>query len=201
MQKLLLLICLILSIQYEFLKCNKIYQVTPETWCQDSHGKVVNSYAEMSTYAGTVKGLEAQFCLISNDQSNLAMIDLQTLVSTRPNFAATYVLKGIDYANIPKKNIQQICQSLRGTSIGFYTNGGWVNEYGQDEICVFPDGSKISTWALVYLSSGNPNYLGLRSRIRSSPLALNLPYLGKGGVNGSVPSGPRRVGSIGDYKK
>jgi putative hemolysin len=201
MQKNILLICLILSIQYEFLKGNKINQVTPETWCHDSNGQVINSYAQMSTYTGTVNGLEAQFCLISNNLGNLAMIDLQTLVSTRPNFAATYVLKGIDYANIPKKNIWEICQSLRGTSIGFYTSGGWVNQYGQDEICVFPDGSKVSTWALVYLSSGNPNYLGLRSRIRSSPLALNLPYLGKSAVVGSVPFGSRQVGSIGDYKK
>jgi hypothetical protein len=185
MYKFLLLAILAICIQTEFLKCGFIptsSYSTPEAWCKDSTGQVITSFAQFNS---NINGLEALFCFINNGV-NTAMIDLQTLTSTRPSIAATYLLRGIDIKNIPKKDIWQVCQSLKGTSIGFYASGGWTNSLGQDEICVFPDGSKISTWALYYISNGNPEYLGIRSRIRSPPLPIKLPYQGNLYLNTGV---------------
>jgi hypothetical protein len=162
---------------------------TPETWCNDSNGKVITSNAQFN---GNINGLEAQFCFISNG-SNLAMIDLQTLTSDKPSIAATYITRGVDMMRIPKKTIWQFCEALKGTSIGFYSTGGWTNPQGVDEICVFPDGSKISTWTLYYISNGNAEYLGIRSRIRSPPLAIKLPYLGYLGAASTIPSSQRQT--------
>lgn len=189
MYKFLIFVIIGICLQTEFLKCGNVFASmssysTPEAWCRDSMGKVITSYAQFNS---NINGLEALFCFINNGQ-NTAMIDFQTLVSIRPSIAATYILRGIDLNTIPKKDIWQVCQSLRGTSIGFYSSGGWVNPLGQDEICVFPDGSKISTWALYYISNGNPSYLGLRNRMRSSPLPIKLPYQGNLYLNvGSAP--------------
>jgi hypothetical protein len=47
---------------------------------------------------------------------------------------------------------------------------------GQDEVCVFGDGSKISIWSLVY-ASDDPEYLSMRKAVRSEPLQINLPYM------------------------
>lgn len=143
---------------------------------------VLNSYAAIQTSAGTVSGLKNSFCVFTNG-SNLGMVDLQTLASRRPSFAATYILKGLNLKEMPKAPPGNpgtfYCQQLQGTSISRLANGGFVSDRqgGQDEVCVFGDGSMVSIWVLIYLSQ-DPNYLSIRKAIRSQPLALSLPYLG-----------------------
>jgi hypothetical protein len=153
--------------------------------CKLTNGTVIDSTTIFDSSQGYVEGLESQFCFVENDQGNSGMIDLQTLTSDRPSFAATYVLKGIDLENLPSPfSILEICQQMRGTSISYYTNGGYTNKYGLDEICVFADGSKVSTWTLLYISE-DPEYLKLRANIQSKPLPFALPFIGDGSAKES----------------
>jgi hypothetical protein len=148
--------------------------------CKSANGTVIDSTTIFDSNHGYLEGLVSQFCFIENDQGNSGMVDLQTLTSERPSFAATYLLKGIDLDNLPSPfTIQEICQQMRGTSISYYTNGGYTNKYGVDEVCVYADGSKVSTWVLLYISE-DPQYLKIRSNIQSQPLPLNLPFIGDG---------------------
>ncbi len=152
----------------------------PGQECIQSNGTVISSVTIFDTSMGYVEGLESEFCFVENEEGNSCMIDLQTLTSEKPSLAATYFLKGVDLENLPSPfSIQAVCQLMKGTSIGYYTNGGYLNKYGVDEVCVFADSSKVSTWALLYVSE-DPNYMNLRSRIKSQPIPLNLPFIGDG---------------------
>jgi hypothetical protein len=145
--------------------------------CVSHGGTVVKSYASL---AGT-QGLYNNFCVLE-DADSIAMVDLQTLGSQHPSIAATYLLKGVDVKALPQSTGQNpgtaYCKALEGSSITRYTSGGFVNAKGEDEICVFGDGSMASIWAIVYVSS-DPNYLGIREAIQSPPLPFGLPYLAK----------------------
>lgn len=141
---------------------------------------VFNSYAQFDTASGSIKGLSNDFCVFTNN-SAIAMIDLQTLESKQPSIAATYLLKGLNVAALPKPGPGDnpgtvYCKALEATSITRYTSGGFISPGGEDEVCVFADGSMISIWALVYVSS-DPNYLSMRASIQSQPLNLPLPYI------------------------
>lgn len=154
----------------------------------------VESYAEIQSYAGYVEGLPNWFCIFEDQAPHMGMIDLATLGSDRPSIAATYLLKGLDLEDMgylteppyPWGNGNPaiwVCEQVRGTSIGRYANGGFVNPAGEDEICVFGDGSKISTWVLIYVSLDDseysgPDYLSMRKAVQSLPLEVDLPYLG-----------------------
>jgi hypothetical protein len=145
-------------------------------------------YAEIETNSATVQGLSNWFCIFQNRENNLGSIDLQTLASSHPSFAATYLLEGIDIDLLMTEYDQSgtelepgpyYCEKLDGTSISIAAIGGFVTSpFGTDEVCVFPDGSMISIWVLVYVSeSGNGDYLSMRKAVRSQPLDLDLPYL------------------------
>lgn len=145
---------------------------------------VVNAAAELDSHAGWVKGLQNKFCTFTSTENNTGMVDLQTLTSKRPSIAATYILNGLDMAELMKvvpegysgNPATLFCQALAGSSITRYTNGGFATKLGQDEVCVFGDGSKVSMWSLVYLSD-DPDYLSIRKAIRSEPLQVDLPYM------------------------
>lgn len=148
--------------------------------------RIYRSHAEIDTSVGYVEGLPNWFCIFETEQ-RIGMIDLATLGSTHPSIAATYLLYGIDLEAMgdPPPDVVNpgtwVCENLAGTSITRVTSGGFVNDFGQDEICVFGDGSKISIWVLVYVSLDEPdapNYLWMRYAVKSLPLELQLPYLG-----------------------
>jgi hypothetical protein len=143
--------------------------------CVSHGGTVLKSYASLSG----IQGLANTFCVLENADS-IAMVDLQTLGSQRPSIAATYLLKGVDVDALPPTTGQNpgtaYCKALEGSSITRYTSGGFVNPKGEDEVCVFGDGSMASIWAILYVSS-NPGYLGIRAAIQSVPLPFGLPYL------------------------
>jgi putative hemolysin len=152
-----------------------------EKECKESGGSVISSEAEMSTRAGYVKGFKQPFCFIEKDNRSM-MIGLETLGSDKPSIAATYLLKGIDMKKIPESKspnpATDVCRNLGGSSITFYTSGGMTNKYGQSGMCVFGDGSKVSTWSIIYISMDD-NYMELKKHIKSKPLALDLPYINK----------------------
>lgn len=144
---------------------------------------VVNATAELDSSVGYVKGLQNKFCTFTS-VDHTGMIDLQTLTSTHPSIAATYLLNGLDMVELQKVIPEKFegnpgtlfCQALAGSSITRYTSGGFATKLGQDEVCVFGDGSKISIWSLVY-ASDDPDYLSMRKAVRSEPLQINLPYM------------------------
>ena len=144
---------------------------------------VVNAVAQFDTASGWTDGLSNKFCKFETT-NRLGLIDLQTLTSKKPSIAATYLLNGLDMVELEKvipDNFEGnpgtlFCQALAGSSITRYTSGGFATKEGQDEVCVFGDGSKISIWVLVY-TSDDPDYLSMRKAVKSPPLAINLPYM------------------------
>lgn len=151
---------------------------------------IFNSYAEIESDAGYVAGLTNWFCVFEDQSPHMGMIDLATLGSDRPSIAATYLLKGLDLEGMgyPLETVNPeagnpaiwVCEQLEGTSIARYTNGGFTSPPGEDEVCVFGDSSKISTWVLIYVSLDSPgaDYLSMRQAVKSLPLEVDLPYLG-----------------------
>jgi len=145
--------------------------------------RVFNSYAALDVAGGTAKGLSNTFCTFTS-RDHFGMIDLQTLTSKKPSIAATYLLKGVDVAALGKLIPEHFegnpgtvyCEGLAGSSISRYTSGGFTSPGGQDEVCVFGDGSKISIWVLIYVSD-DPSYLSMRKAVKSQPLNLALPYI------------------------
>ncbi len=144
---------------------------------------MVNAQAEIETGVGWAKGLTNKFCTFKTSD-HFGMIDLQTLTSKNPSIAATYLLQGLDMVELEKvipENFEGnpgtlYCQALAGSSITRYSSGGFATKEGQDEVCVFGDASKISIWVLVYVSD-DPDYLSMRKAVKSTPLALDLPYM------------------------
>lgn len=152
---------------------------------------VITAQAEFDTGVGRAVGLSNKFCEFRKPQQfdtielfQIGLIDLQTLTSKNPSIAATYLSRGLDLDELMKvvpegfegNPATLYCQALAGSSITQYANGGFATREGLDEICVFGDGSKISTWVLVYVSD-EPDYLSMRKAVQSEPLALDLPYL------------------------
>jgi hypothetical protein len=159
-----------------------------------------NSSAEMDV-GEFVEGLTNWFCVFENEIGNQGQIDVATLGSERPSIGATYLLKGLDlydmgfYVEEPPypwgdgNPATWVCEQILGTSITRYTNGGFTSPGGEDEVCVFADGSKISTWVLIYVSLTDPpvdnppgpDYLSMRKAVQSEPIpnAMDFfPYLG-----------------------
>jgi putative hemolysin len=150
-----------------------------EKACQQAGGEVIQSEAELSTKIGYTKGLQQEFCFIEKDNRSM-MIGLKTLGSKRPSIAATYLLRGLDLESLPKSNspnpATDVCHNIGGSVIAYYTSGGMTNKYGQSGVCVFGDGSQVSTWSIIYITL-DESYMGLRKSIQSKPLALDLPYI------------------------
>jgi hypothetical protein len=151
-----------------------------------------NSSAEMDV-GELVEGLTNWFCVFENEIGNQGQIDVATLGSERPSIGATYLLKGLDlnamgfYEEPPPwgdgNPATWVCEQILGTSITRYANGGFTSPGGEDEVCVFADGSKISTWVLIYVSQDppGPDYLSMRKAVQSEPIpnAIDFfPYLG-----------------------
>jgi hypothetical protein len=154
------------------------------TWsqyCLSTGGKVVDLNAKFSTLSGDVDGLSKAFCQYQTD-GNIEMIGLDTLASTSPSLGATYAksltldpsrpLPEKPYAN-PSLNV---CERLKGSSIAFYVcSGGFSNESGEYDICVFGDGSSISAWTLIYLANGD--YPQIKALIKAQPMDITIPII------------------------
>jgi hypothetical protein len=146
------------------------------SYCIQSGGHVEAMQAEFSTRHGMVAGLTKQFCQFRVDNGTLS-IGLETFSSMQANIAATYAktLGPLDensplwdgHAGNPSLNV---CKNLGGSSIGFFSNGGFANALGQSDICVFGDASMISAWSLIYIANHRNGYDHIKDLIRSVPL-------------------------------
>jgi hypothetical protein len=167
----LFLVNLIFSIGYAHDVDNEL-----SSYCIQSGGQVEMMQAEFSTWHGKVGGLTKQFCRFRVDNGTLS-IGLETFSSTHANIAATYAktLAPLDehsplwtgHAGNPSLNV---CQNLGGSSIGFFSNGGFASALGQSDICVFGDASMISAWSLIYIANHRNGYDHIKDLIRAVPL-------------------------------
>lgn len=160
-----------------------VTQASPEDveYCIAKNGTVETMIAEFQTRGGTKLGFSKKFCTFELDGGFIA-VGLSTFSSKEPNIAATFIkmLPRIEsgsplwqgkYAN-PALNV---CKNLGGSNIGFNVMaGGFKNKLGQSDICVFGDGSMISSWSLVYIANGRNEYNKVKEAIRSEP--LNITY-------------------------
>ncbi|WP_367606130.1 hypothetical protein [Legionella sp. W05-934-2] len=159
-----------------------IYAI-PASWikhCTDNNGTVEVMPAEFQTGGGTAYGFNQHFCTFDIN-GGFAVIGLETFASDKSNIAASFTatLPTIDknsslwkgpYAN-PSANV---CKNLGGSSIGFnVASGGFSNRLGQCDVCVFGDGSMVSSWTLIYIANGREGYDKIRGAIQSTPLRLS----------------------------
>lgn len=155
----------------------------PAAWvkhCTSNNGTVEIMAAEFQSGGATEYGFNKTFCTF-NLNGGFAVVGLQTFASLNSNIAASYIVtlptiepssplwKG-PYAN-PSANV---CKNLGGASISFNVgSGGFSNRLGQSDVCVFGDGSMISSWTLIYIANGREDYDKIRNAIQSKPLQIS----------------------------
>ncbi|MGJ3502215.1 hypothetical protein PsalN5692_03845 (plasmid) [Piscirickettsia salmonis] len=161
-----------------------IYAANLEQYCQSKGGTPITMQAQFDTHSGYVNGFKHRFCEFNID-GNLAVIGLKTLSSTEPNIAATYTKKlpaigDIKHGKYANPSLT-VCKRLHGSEITFAViDGGFADNNGQSDICVFGDGSMISAWTLMYSSrSQYPKYgySKIKDSINSTPMAIDMPKL------------------------
>ncbi len=134
--------------------------------------------AEFMTRHGIETGLVKTFCNFYGE-GFFVTIGLDAFASTQPNIAATYLLvaEGIDptQESLFPNPSHRVCARLGGATIGFVADGGFANQLGQADVCVFGDGSMVSAWTLIYMSNHREGYDEIRHKIRSLPLDIPLP--------------------------
>lgn len=150
-------------------------------YCLKSGGVIEEMPAEIGTKTGMVKGQSKVFCNFYPDHAFIA-IGLETFAADEPNIAATLMQTISEIgdrsplwkgkAANPSNNI---CKNLGGAAIGFIAPGGFANNLGQTDICVFGDGSMVSAWSLVYMANHREGYDEIKDKIKSVPLKIDLP--------------------------
>lgn len=145
-------------------------------------GKVVDMVAMFATENGMVEGVTKKFCQYIFE-GNLALVGLETL-STKPTLAATYALlekaePDTSFPEDPYGNAAvKACETLHGSEIAFAVGGGssgFNDDIGASDVCVFGDGSSISGWTIISMSTGARK--DMRKHIRSKPMNIDIPEL------------------------
>lgn len=151
------------------------------TYCTQAGGTVEQMPAVFSTQTGLVTGLTQSFCTFHVD-NGFIVIGLKSFSSESANIAATYMktlpeitgdsalLKG-KYSN-PSFNV---CLNLGGTTMGFVSGGGFTNDLGESDVCVFGDGSMVSGWSLIYMASHREGYDHVKNQVKAEPMAIAMP--------------------------
>lgn len=159
---------------------------TPASWakyCRAQGGVVQVRTPALSTnnppalrLAGPVAF--CRFTGVQDGQSSSISVDLRTLVTTRPTLAALAYLTKPPAGRLPvSANPASIYCSRLGGSDQFggranATGGGWI--VGRSvattlEACVFPDGSIIDSFGILYHSQGIVRGADLTTRLRYRP--------------------------------
>ncbi len=149
-----------------------------EAYCRESGGVVEEMPAEISTGSGVVKGQSKMFCNFNLDDAFIS-IGLETFSADEPSIAATYIKNLSEITNDsslwqgaysnPSSNV---CKNLGGATIGFVASGGFTNQLGQSDICVFGDGSMVSGWSLIYMAAHREGYDDIKNKVKARPLNL-----------------------------
>ena len=151
-------------------------------YCSQSGGVVEQMPAEISTGSGMVKGQTKIFCNFTIQGGFLAM-GLETFASDVPSIAATFIKKMDDIAEDspllkgkyenPSANF---CKNIGGATIGFVASGGFANDLGQADICVFGDGSMVSGWSLIYMAIHREGYDEVKQKVKAAPMNITIPH-------------------------
>ena len=153
-----------------------------EQYCTDNGGVVDTMTAQYSTESGFIPGFDKKFCTFERNNGYLA-VGLETFSSIKANLAATFMKKlpelasnsplwKGEYAN-PGLNV---CKNIGGSSISFHVmSGGFTNNKGQNDICVFGDGSMVSAWTLIYMAAHRTGYDEVKNNAHSEPLDIVMP--------------------------
>lgn len=161
--------------------CNIAYANQYKAHCENAGGQVEKMQAQFTTSTGEQLGLKKKFCTFRGD-NYFASIGLKTFASKNPNLAATYIQKlkplrqgsSLFEGTHPNPSTN-VCQNLGGTTITHVTSGGFANDLGQSDICVFGDGSMVSGWTLIYIANHREGYDVMRTMIKSDPLNIMIP--------------------------
>ena len=179
----LLLVGLVLIVlnSFIFARIVKLKETIPnddyKKYCTDNGGVIINNIVSFGTFFGYVDGYDVDFCEIVQS-GNLGMIGIETLASTKPSLAATYIKNlTIDSEKRIKGPFSQpatnLCYALGGACINYHVDGGFYDDRGFSGVCFFGDGSHIATWTLYYIGVNSRN--DIKNLVRAEPLAINIP--------------------------
>lgn len=159
-------------------------------YCVAKGGTVTPMTVWFDTQRGQVEGFTNLFCMFERDHGQIA-IGLTAFASEHPNIAATYmkslpeIKMGSD--DMPNKGKSSgdtsglrlanpsyaVCKNLGGTAINYKFHGNFrPKEGGDSDICVFGDGSMVSTWSLIYMTNHRNGYDEVKGYVKSEPLPL-----------------------------
>ena len=149
------------------------------TYCTESGGIVEEMFAEISTGSGVIKGQSKMFCNFYPDNAFIS-IGLETFSADEPSIAATYIKNMGEIAeNSPlliggySNPSTNVCKNLGGATIGFVAGGGFVNNLGQSDVCVFGDASMVSGWSLIYMANHREGYDNIKNKVKANPLDID----------------------------
>jgi hypothetical protein len=156
-------------------------QALDEHYCKEHGGQVILMTASFDTGSGMVNGNKKKFCRIQDVNYNLGYIGLDTFGSKVASLAATYA-KSITLSNDkeikgPFETINlNLCYVLGGGNIVYFlTDGGYTDEYGQADICIFGDNSAVAAWTLYFMTLGAR--VDIKNAIVAKPLKINMPTI------------------------
>ncbi len=146
-----------------------------ENWCESHGGKVVKMVFQIDNQKGNYEF----FCQIKKD-SNVGLIGLHSFGSKKFTIASTYAKKHSIASNEKIEGPYyradyNLCLKLGGSCAGYNYSGGYsdVSGGGVSDMCVFGDGSMISTWTLLYIVTGQRD--DIKNNIRSNTYAIPIP--------------------------
>lgn len=152
-------------------------------YCTTNGGVAKSMTVEYQDMGGAhVEGFSKEFCNFEIDNGLIA-IGLETFSSKEPNIAASLVklLEPLEensplwegsYTN-PSLNV---CKNLGGSEVVYIvSSGGFADEKGESDVCVFGDGSMISAWSLIYIANGRTGYDKVKKAVNSKPININIP--------------------------
>lgn len=150
-------------------------------YCVQKGGVVEEMAVEIQDASGWTLGHSKLFCNFHVNHGFLA-IGLETFASDKPSIAAT-LAKRLDNIKMTsslwngsyKNPSHNVCINLGGSTLGYYTSGGFANELGQTDVCVFGDASMISGWSLIYMANHREGYDAIQHAIKAEPLSIPLP--------------------------
>ena len=147
-------------------------------FCQKQGGTIDTMVATYGSGPGTETGLSKKFCRIVSSGGNTTHISLEAL-STEANLVTTIASKLTLYKSLDTDVIlNSMCSDLNGATIGMYSNqGGFVDDSGYSNICVFGDGSAISAWTIYYMARGLNDDIKNMLTSRSTPLNVSVPNI------------------------
>lgn len=146
-------------------------------YCIQSGGAVEKMSAKLGFHSGqAIEGYSKYFCNFRL-KDGFVVIGLETFSSKKPSLAATYIKK-LDAIKKDSTLLQgnydnpslNFCKNIGGAAIAFLLQGGFTNELGQTDICVFGDGSMVSSWSLIYMANHEEGYEWIKQNVKAQAL-------------------------------